>query len=128
MVLEIQSFPLLLLSPGPGNRLLMRMENKFTKAGGREGLEGDQDPALGSLGLLEMCLFAWDWCSQGDTGDATRPHSHHLSSLGWQEPIRASSVSPAVQAEPAATVGHTEHPLPGPHQLRVPSTASAQLG
>lgn len=51
MVLENQSCPLLLLSLGPGKSLLMRMENKFTKAGGWEGLKGDQDPALGSLGL-----------------------------------------------------------------------------
>lgn len=71
MVLENQSFPLLLLSPGPGKSLLMRMEQKFTKAGGWEGLEGDQDPALGSLGLLEIGLFAWGWCWQGNLGDPT---------------------------------------------------------
>lgn len=66
MVLENQSFPLLLLSPGPGKSLLMRMEQKFTKAGGWDGLEGDQDPALGSLGLV---LAGRSWGS----------HSHHPS-------------------------------------------------
>lgn len=49
----------------------MRMEQKFTKARGWDGLEGDQDPALGSLGLLEVGLFAWGWCWQGDLGDPT---------------------------------------------------------
>lgn len=73
MVLENQSSPLLLHSTGPGQNLFVRMENKFTKAGRWEGLEGDQDPALGSLGLLEIGLFAWGWCSQGNLGDATGP-------------------------------------------------------
>lgn len=127
MVLENQSFPLLLLSPGPGKSLLMRMENKFTKVGGWEGLEGDRDVALGSLGLLEIGLFAWDWCPQGNLGGDTWTHSHHLFSLVWQAPTRFSSERPC-PAVPGRASSHSQAHAASPAGVCVPGTASTQLG
>lgn len=98
----------------------MRMENKLTKAGGWEGLEGDQDPALGSSGLSEMGLFAWGWCSQSDLGPTvialliSGAGTIRASSEGLDVPGRASSHSQAQGASPA--------------RVRVPGTASTQLG
>lgn len=117
MVLENQSFPLLLLSPGPGKSLSMRMENK---AGGWEGLEGDQDPALGSLGLLEMGLLAWGWHSQGDLGPTVIP----LLLVG-QAPIRVSSEGLDV---PGRASSHSQAQGASPARVCVPGIASTQLG
>lgn len=127
MVLENQSFPLLQLSLGAGKSLLMRMENKFTKAGGWEGLEGDQNPALGSLGLLEIGLFAWGWCPLGDLGGATRTHIHHCSSLVGQSATRFSSERPC-PAVPGRASSHSQAQRASPAGVCVPGTASTQLG
>lgn len=59
MVPEKQTLAAFLHSPGAGESFLMGKENKYIKAQGREGFEGEQgQPAMGSLAVKNrfICL------------------------------------------------------------------------
>lgn len=123
MVLEKQTLPVFLHSPGPGESLLMGKENKYVKAQGREGFEGQQgEPAMGSLWLLKIGSFAWGRRSLGDLGDAICLRAHYsilVSTAGT-----CQGQAPEGTAVPSSP-RQSQQPQPGVQSI--PSQGSRRL-